>query len=94
MNPHASHLAASVSLPSTSSLLDVVASLKSVSDASHIAVEKNILSALTPSTAVVSSPTTTVTSQQQNSTKLTTSKGLYITKNGSSQRLHYFYEDS
>ncbi len=49
--------------------------------------------AVVPTSSTTISPTSTVTTRKQNSTQLRTSKGLYITKNGTSKRLNYFYED-
>lgn len=103
MNPTTSHLASSPFVQSGSALIDVVTTLKNVSQtintpSDNILLPKAILStavttATPPSSTTTISPTTTVPTRTQNSTQLKTSKGLYISKDGTSKRLNYFYEN-
>jgi len=98
MNPTASHLATSSIVQSGSALIDVVTALKGVSDVPRIAENTLLPTAILPTTETGNSittisPTTQVTTRKQESTQLKTSKGLYITKNWKSKRLHYFYEN-
>lgn len=99
MNPSASHLASSPTLGSGSALIDAVSSLTSIPKSPWIASAPSLVSqAVLPITATPAptpniSPTTTVSTTRPNSTQLKRSKGLYITKNGTSKRLNYFYED-
>lgn len=98
MNPAVSHLASSPIATSGSALLDVITSLKDIPQTTKI-IEASVIPAaalpltVTPTTATTISPTSTVATRKKDSTQLKTSKGLYITKNGISKRLNYFYED-
>lgn len=79
----------------------MVTSLKNTTP-SFVTKTNSVLPAVVLPTAVVTtstpsptniSPITTVSTTQKNSTRLKRSKGLYITKNGISKRLNYFYEE-
>jgi hypothetical protein len=99
VNPSASHLAAAPILTSGSALLDIVTTIRDVVPQSKMTEKISIppsatlpLTALPTSTTTIT-PTSNVATRVQNSTQLKTSKGLYITKNGASKRLNYFYEN-
>lgn len=96
MNPHVSQLASSTNIGTDSALLRLAHSFKNTSSST---LSSPLLPlSVTPSSSSTSSDknisfSTQVQTQQNNSTKTKTSQGFYITKNGSSKRLNYFYED-
>lgn len=100
MDPTVSHLAASQSQP-VSALLDVMKSWKNILTNLPTTATSLVSNSISPPAATVIPPktetkvlpTSTVSTRKQNSTQLKQSKWLYITKNGISQRLNYFYEN-
>lgn len=95
MNPTRSHLAAA-SHGTSSAFLDTVTSWKqqlSTLTSSLLPTVASPLAATPTTTNTTITPVSTVVTKKQNTTQLRKSKGLYITKNGVSHRLNYFYEN-
>gem|GEM_PF-2809261 len=80
-------------------MIDAFTTFKNASQIPRIAQKNALLPTVLLPASVTTTPvapviptTTTVVTKKQNSIQLKTSKGLYITKNGISKRLNYFYE--